>query len=258
MNSQSSVFTFVLCCIGSVVHGFIGGVAHKDPRPKGSMERQPRFLAIGRPNIDLGSCPEVDVVQDFRKDEYLGDWYAAYANPTWFQTEETSCSRARYTPNDDGSIGVFNSGEDQSGRYTEICGFATQPMPEMNKGALSVNFGYGDGDGANYLLLGTDYTSYATVYSCKDLLLARSQSAWILTRERQPSDDTIKKAMDAFERNDVDIASLNLFKMRQDDDCTNDLSPSCADDESNLMPSDDGVLERFTNIFGFKDFKIGR
>ena len=49
--------------------------------------------------------------------QYLGDWYAAYANPTWFQTEETSCSRARYTPNDDGSIGGFNSGEDQSGRY---------------------------------------------------------------------------------------------------------------------------------------------
>lgn len=132
----------------------------------------------------------------------------------------------------------------------------------------------------NFPQLDTDYTSYASVYSCKDLLLARSQSAWILTRERQPSDDTvstdrsttgvqecdiggtsliqIKKAMDAFERNDVDIASLNLFKMRQDDDCVNDLSPSCSDDESNLMPSDDGVLERITNIFGFKDFKIGR
>ena len=40
--------------------------------------------------------------------------------------------------------------------------------------------------------LGTDYTSYVTVYSCKDLLLARSQSAWILTRERQPSDETVR------------------------------------------------------------------
>ena len=70
MSLPSSVFTFVLCC--GVVHGFIGGVAHKDPRPKGSMERQPRFLAIGRPNIDLRSCPEVDVVQDFKKDEASG------------------------------------------------------------------------------------------------------------------------------------------------------------------------------------------
>ena len=41
--------------------------------------------------------------------------------------------------------------------------------------------------------LDTDYTSYATVYSCKDLLLARSQSAWILTRDRQPSDETVRK-----------------------------------------------------------------
>ena len=33
----------------------------------------------------------------------------------------------------------------------------------------------------------------------------------------------------------VDRAALGLFKMRQDDDCVNDLSPSCADDEANLM-----------------------
>ena len=67
MNFQSSVFTFVLCYIGSVVHGFIGGVAHKDP-----LAREPRSLITGRPNIDLGSCPEVDVVQDFKRDEASG------------------------------------------------------------------------------------------------------------------------------------------------------------------------------------------
>ena len=48
--------------------------------------------------------------------QYLGFWYAAYTNPTWFQSEETSCSRAHYTLNDDGSIGVFNSGQDPRGR----------------------------------------------------------------------------------------------------------------------------------------------
>ena len=33
------------------------------------------------------------------------------------------------------------------------------------------------------------------------------------------------KGMAAFERTDVDTASLGLFKMRQDDSCVNDLSP---------------------------------
>ena len=65
------------------------------------------------------------------------------------------------------------------------------------------------------------------------------------------------KGMEAFERGGVDTASLGLFRMRQDDTCVNDLSPSCSEDASNLMASDDGILERFTNVLGFKDF-LGR
>ena len=65
------------------------------------------------------------------------------------------------------------------------------------------------------------------------------------------------KGMKAFERGGVDTASLGLFKMRQDDSCVNDLSPSCSDDEANLMASDGNILERFTNVLGFKDF-LGR
>ena len=43
----------------------------------------------------------------------------------------------------------------KSFRYEEICGFASQPMPEKNEGALSVNFGgFGDtGGDANYLIV---------------------------------------------------------------------------------------------------------
>ena len=44
-------------------------------------------------------------------------------------------------------------------RYEEICGFASQPMPEKNEGALSVNFGgFGDtGGDANYLIVSLNY-----------------------------------------------------------------------------------------------------
>ena len=41
-------------------------------------------------------------------------------------------------------------------RYEEICGYATQPNPEKNEGALAVNFatGFADGGGdANYLIV---------------------------------------------------------------------------------------------------------
>ena len=68
------------------------------------------------------------------------------------------------------------------------------------------------------------------------LLIDRAQSAWILTRARQASDSIINTAKEAFGDNDVDMDSLNLFKMMQDDDCVNDMTPSCSDIDANLMP----------------------
>ena len=75
-------------------------------------------------------------------------------------------------------------------------------------------------------------------------LFVRKQSAWILTRDRQPSDTIITTAKQAFADNNVDEASLNLFAMRQDDDCVNDKNDtvlfnafeSCSEDEANLQP----------------------
>ena len=55
------------------------------------LNADPRSLTPGgRPNIDFGTCPEVQVVTSFQTSQYLGDWYAAYANPTWFQSELTA------------------------------------------------------------------------------------------------------------------------------------------------------------------------
>ena len=108
---------------------FSCGLVHGTPM----LNAEPRTVTLGgRPNIDFGTCPEVQVVTSFQTSQYLGDWYAAYANPTFFQSELTACSRARYTLNDDGTVGVFNSGESSWGWYEEICGFASQPNAGTN------------------------------------------------------------------------------------------------------------------------------
>ena len=70
-------------------------------------------------------------------------------------------------------------------------------------------------------------------------LIVRKQSVWILTRDRQPSDTIINLAKQALEDNNVDEASLMMFKMRQDDDCVNDKDGSCSEDEANLRPDKD-------------------
>ena len=66
----------------------------------------------------------------------------------------------------------------------------------------------------------------------------RQQSAWILTRDRQANGTTIGLALQAFQDNNIDEASLKLFKMRQDDECVNDKDHSCSEDSNNLRPKD--------------------
>ena len=138
---------------------------------KGAAQPRSFPLPVGLPTVGFGACPEVKVVTSFQTSLYLGDWYAAYANPTLFQSELTACSRARYSLNDDGTVGVFNSGQSAWGVYEEICGFAVQP--DSDKGALAVQF-FNDrapeNPDPNYNILATDYVSYATVYSCTDIL----------------------------------------------------------------------------------------
>ena len=69
-------------------------------------------------------------------------------------------------------------------------------------------------------------------------LFVRKQSVWILTRDRQANGTTIGLALQAFQDNNIDEASLKLFKMRQDDNCVNDKDGSCSEDNSNLRPHD--------------------
>ncbi|XP_018785127.1 PREDICTED: apolipoprotein D-like, partial [Bactrocera latifrons] len=49
---------------------------------------------------------------------------------------------------------------------------------------------------ADYWVLGTDYDNYAAVYSCKNLKIAHTETVWILTRERDPSEDIVRDAQD--------------------------------------------------------------
>ena len=115
-------------------------------------------------------------LQDFNVTAFLGDWYTQYTSPYWFQNRQSSCQRARYSENSDGTVGVFNTGQDANGEYEEVCFFASTAKGRDGEGAFAVQ---GGGPNipvwANYLVLGTDYTSYAAIFTCLDLGLFRSQ-----------------------------------------------------------------------------------
>ena len=134
----------------------------------------------------------------FAQFQYLGDWYAYATVPGFFQPEGVSCQRAQYGTYAPGNISVYNVQIDEAGEADDICGYAINEDPAL-PGEFCVYFVQGEqvfpGCGL-YWILDTDYTSYASVYSCADgdILGVRSVFAWLLTREQVPSQETVSSA----------------------------------------------------------------
>lgn len=62
---------------------------------------------------------------------------------------------------------------------------------------------------APYWVIGTDYDSYAVVYSCSDVgIIFSARTVWILTRDRNPSLEVLQKGYQVLEMNRISKAYL--------------------------------------------------
>merc|ERR1740128_565020 len=175
------------------------------------------LLAVQSQSIFPGNCPTVSVMSPFDITQYAGSWYE---NTKYFAIFELGqkCIKAKYTVIDDSTAEVQNSGiKTRDGEATSVTGKVT--VIEVNTGNLAIAYRNLDEvpSTANYLVLGTDYTSYAVVWSCNNLFFFNTQFLWILTRDREPSDDVINSALAVIESN-----GLNKNKLRKTDqtNCT--------------------------------------
>ena len=124
-----------------------------------------------------GQCAKPELVSNWDPDAYLGVWYELQRDTTiMFETGE--CVTAEYTLNDNGSIKVTNTEffgyYDGSSEYGQVSfpGWINNWYP----GLLSI---------ADYSVVDSDYTSYAIVYSCVDVLgIAPFEYAWVLVRDQ--------------------------------------------------------------------------
>ena len=80
-------------------------------------------------------------------------------------------------------------------------------------------------EGSPSMILDTDYESFVTSYSCENhpLELFHHTSAGIETRDPMPSQETIDKALQAFERNGLVID--DLYPVVHTDECVYDKDP---------------------------------
>ncbi|XP_065079392.1 apolipoprotein D-like [Ochlerotatus camptorhynchus] len=136
--------------------------------------------------INIGQCPEdVEVVQNFDVEAYLGQWYEISRYEQTFQ-RNGECTQAHYSVNDDGSVRVQNRQlVPPSSLFEQEIGRAVISFPDEDplQAKLNVSFGGMPPISSNYWVLDTDYTGFAFVFSCFPVSdNIKGENYWLLSR----------------------------------------------------------------------------
>ena len=72
----------------------------------------------------------------------------------------------------------------------------------------------------DYRILDTDYSNYAVIYSCTDLLgVAKTEYVWILSRDIELSDDLLNQAQNAIRERVPSYDMNNMYNTKQGGKC---------------------------------------
>ncbi|KAI8424832.1 hypothetical protein MSG28_006760 [Choristoneura fumiferana] len=162
-------------------------------------------LEPGEPIILPGQCQtDIPVVQDFNAERYLGRWRLIESYPSEFQNG--TCNDATYSQGDN-EVLVYNT-QVINERLDTIDGTAV-PATANGDGKLLVTFP--GAEPLEYWILGTDYESYALVYSCINIDADwRRVWSWKMSRTRQLSDTAITNINNII--NSIDVLNNRYFE----------------------------------------------
>ncbi|XP_014241453.1 apolipoprotein D-like isoform X2 [Cimex lectularius] len=153
----------------------------------------------------LGPCPEMKTMENFDVSQYMGKWYEA---ERYFDISEFGgrCVNSNYTDGANVSIKLIHQQTSSlTGTVSKVQGEVIKAEKTYFPAKMVIKFPYLPGD-APYWVLDTDYVNYSVVWSCSDFGILSTRNAWILTRERNPSIETMENAYRTIDKNFISRA----------------------------------------------------
>ncbi|CAF4884091.1 unnamed protein product [Rotaria sp. Silwood1] len=137
-------------------------------------------------------CPKIVTQKNFDVTKYVGLWYEAYRSDIVFEIG-SKCVNATYTPNPDGTVGVWNQAVNWLGDYTSIRGTA-KVKNASEPGAFIVTFDNPIQKG-DYNVIKSNYVDYGLVYACRTIpiLDVKLEFIWLLSRTKTMSQSIVNE-----------------------------------------------------------------
>jgi len=178
------------------------------------------FVNSQRPGF--GKCPEYPTVENFDVKKFQGEWFEVERS---FYVLElvTGCTTLNFTARPDNvfrvaiktanrwngnvMIGLLGTAAPQRNNKAELLFTINSNLPPALVRALP-GVGY-------YKVLGTDYTSYALLYSCSDLGILHADLLWVLAREKELPVTSRVQVYDILNTLNIDPTRLTLTKHKK-------------------------------------------
>lgn len=147
----------------------------------------------------------LEVVRNVDLSRYIGRWYEIGCIPTSFQPKDGINTRATYTSQEDGTIGVLNETWTH-GKRGHIAGKAWKADPASDEAKFIVQFRVPpflplfpvNGD---YWILALDKENYNYAMVGEP----KRNSLWVLARKPEMSDETYKELLEIAEKQGYDV-----------------------------------------------------
>ncbi|XP_076347314.1 apolipoprotein D-like [Tachypleus tridentatus] len=169
-------------------------------------------LVCGRV-FKLGSCPNVQVQENFNINKFLGQWYVIqrFQSSSQCLTQNITVEDGDYYLSENGQL--LNSDLLGINHISNHEGKLLIPKEDF-PARMEVEFTLNPFGKVNYWVVMTDYNNYAAIWSCRRMLLGHLQNAEILSRKPTLDNLIINKIRGRFENYGVDEHNFSVIDQK--------------------------------------------